>query len=241
MPTKLSPSDVDHLIAAHRNGESVLSLSNRLGVSRPAITRAMRKRGVEPRGRSDTERLKWQRIKQDPEAVRRQVSAANEASRGKPKSQAHKVKLAARAESMAVSGHRVGMFETDILDALRQRGVECAPQRQVAEYNLDIATYAPPVAVEIHSYHPGRDRMIRIAQRTEDILDRGWWCIFVVVSYPSRRFDLAPCTDQIVAFREFASRNQHAISPQYGVIKGDGKPSASPSFNFNNLPRIPGF
>ena len=85
MPAKIELANPRDLIGRYLAGASVKQLSDETSVSRPALTRLLREHDVPLRGRSAAERVKWTRIKQSPEKVRRQCARAWEAARERDK------------------------------------------------------------------------------------------------------------------------------------------------------------
>ena len=71
------------LIAAYRGGESLKSISDRIGFSRGAIGRRFAMAAPPLRSQSDSERVKWRIIKQSDAGITRQLSKAWNARSGK--------------------------------------------------------------------------------------------------------------------------------------------------------------
>ena len=71
----------DDLVAAYRAGTSLNQLSKDFGHSRDALGRILKIRGIELRGQSDAERLKWATLKQSPALIERQLGKAWQAAR----------------------------------------------------------------------------------------------------------------------------------------------------------------
>jgi hypothetical protein len=97
--------DTDDLVRRYVEGVSENQLAKELGVSRSVVARRLAKAGVERRGRSDAERLKWASLRTDRIAVERQCGAAWNATRGRVKSDAEKAK-AARTNFLKRHSHR---------------------------------------------------------------------------------------------------------------------------------------
>ncbi|WP_208539468.1 hypothetical protein, partial [Pseudomonas aeruginosa] len=169
-------------------------------------------------------------------AARRAVTqAALSVRRGQIESDEIRAKKAA-----AQREDRVGMFEAEVIKALLERGVHAEGQRAIGPYNMDIALDEPSVAVEIYSIHPTKERMARLHQRAEYILDTGTSMLVVQVTYPRRIFDLSAVCEKIISFHDFVRRNK-ALAGHYGVIRGNGEHAPTSSHKLNGRPLIVGF
>lgn len=76
--------NLNDLVRRYESGESLKSISDETQIGRGVLGRRFRQAGVDLRGRSEAERLKWQTIKEDPAMVRRQTRAASESVRRHP-------------------------------------------------------------------------------------------------------------------------------------------------------------
>lgn len=237
MTRPISLPNLDDLIQEYVSGKSLKVLAHSNRVSRPALCRAFQKRGVNIRGRSEAERLKWADLKSDPIRAAAQYVAAHNAVRGltRPDSE-----IIARAVVASASKHKVGMFENEVAAGLRDRGMLVTQQAPVYRYNIDIADTANRIAVEVHSYHPGLPRMAQIRDRTEYLIRSGWNVLFVAINYPHRAFDCGAICDQLISVTKEICRNKSSQCC-YGVIRGRGQPSAGRGYQLDNLPRIVGF
>lgn len=81
MTRPIEPANGDDLVAAYLAGTSLKQLAEQAGYSRGAVGRYLAQRGVELRGRSAAEAVKWQQIKRDPQLVDRQLGKAWQAAR----------------------------------------------------------------------------------------------------------------------------------------------------------------
>lgn len=84
MPPRVEVPDLDDLIRRYKAGTSILQLSKESGISRPVLTSRFREAGIQPRGQSEAQHLKWERIRDDPALVKRQLGAAWDAARKLP-------------------------------------------------------------------------------------------------------------------------------------------------------------
>lgn len=229
MPKKVELSNPGDLVERYRSGGSVNQLAKEFVISRSTAMRILREHGVEPRGRSDAERLKWSR--RDRVDVERQLRNAWRASRGRIVSHETKLK-AARTRFERLS--RVGRYEHDIAIALRARGQFVEQQTPVGSYNLDLSLEVFRLAVEIVSTSPGRKGWARLRERTEYVLDRGWLLVFVDLRRGAPNIDAV--ADKLISLAHLSCRDESARG-QYGVIgrEGDATPFGR---KLHGLPRI---
>jgi hypothetical protein len=224
--------DTDDLVARYLGGISENALARSLGVSRSVIQRRLSEAGVERRGQSDAERVKWAALRrQGREAIERQCGGAWAARRG---SVASKIELKRKAQTRS---RKVGIYETDLAAALLEVGHQVEQQVPVGPYNLDLLVDGS-IAVEVEFY--GFKRHSRAAgQRLEQMRRREiLGCLFVLVR-PTRGIDLAEIVKQVVAFSDRVRRHPAPMC-QYGVIRGHGERSpARPQTD--GAPRVVGF
>lgn len=181
------------------NGESVLALSRRFGVSRDAIVSRVGS-GRRARGRSDAERIKWARIMTDRSAVERQCAAAWDATRGCTRS-AEEKRRAAVTNFLRQTRH--GLHEDALFGALSALGLEVVQQFPAACYNIDLAICADRVAVEILGSYPKSPGTVPYAERVPQIIDAGWRILYIG-AMSKRAFDMPWVCQQILAFRDFS-------------------------------------
>jgi len=193
------------------SGQSVNSIANHFGISRSAITRTLRYNNIQPRSKSDAERLKWGRIKATQGGVNRQLGGAWKAN--------------------------IGAGEQAIADDLRSRGYSVTQQFAVDRYNLDIAVNRMPIAIEIEGAAPGTFASGRMAKRTKYLINNGWFVIFVRFKRPNRPIAPIFVVNQLVTLIKFASKNK-TVFGQYGVILGDPKYRPAISYNLDGVTRI---
>lgn len=223
----------DDVAAAYAGGESVLSLSKRFGVTRDSIVRRVGV-GRRARGRSEAERLKWERIKSTPGAVERQCAAAWAASRGTPKSEAAKRKAAV---TNFLRQTRRGTHEDALACALQAVGLDVTQQRPVDCYNLDVALDADRIAVEVIGTHPKSRGTVPHAERVPKILDADWRILYVG-TLGKRAVDMPWLCQQILAFRDFARGLEPGLRRQWMVFS-DRKDSARVRAKLHELSGVP--
>lgn len=230
--------NLDDLIERYRSGVSLKRISDESGIVRPTLIRKFKKCGVEIRGRSDAERLKWSAIKSDRGRVERQCGSAWAACRGREHSLTEKMQ---RARTRYRRLTHVGKWESDVADALRRKGFVVEQQFPEGPYNLDIAIRAKRIAVEIESTNHHTAHGSRKRERLVYLLDRGWSLLIVFSPYPARRsFDVAAVTNKVLAFAKLVGRDKSRCG-HYGVVGSDGEPTTTTSYDLDGRPRVVGF
>lgn len=130
---------------------------------------------------------------------------------------------------------KVGAGEDVMANWLRERGEIPYPQHAVGTRNIDIAIAPIAVEIMISADHPFRTEKYRV--RTKELLDRGWWCCYVLVA-PRTRILLPTVADQIVALAQFARSNPSAPR-EHWVIRGCGERASTSGDDINNRSLIP--
>lgn len=223
MAHKLADTDTKDLIGRYLAGESENALAKSFGFSRQVVRRILRQGGIERRGRSEAEALKWARMSPDQRAS--QVAAAHEATRGSTKS----FDSLCRA---ALSRQRLQSHATDaeweFARLLANRGLATIPQQAIGAYNCDLGAF--PVAVEIFggNWHWHGRHLARTPERIRYMLDSGWH-VLMVHAWPDAGYPLGDeVADHVVAYVE-AARRDPAARREYRVIRGAGEILASGS------------
>ena len=238
MTRKLHIPDLDDIVRRYVSGVSLKQLSDETGYNRPVLLRRLREHGIEVRGRSEAERLKWLDIKRDPARVAAQVSSAHRARRGQRDSLAVKVK---RAKAFARTLARLGGCEVVILDELYEAVGGLRFQFAIGPYNVDAACETRRVAVEVQLANVQKPNASVAGKRVKHLLDAGWAVLLVIANNAKRDgFNLSAIREQTVAFFELASRDP-SIRGQYGMIGRDGQRIATLRDDLTDLPRVPGF
>ena len=233
MPAKMPDPDFDHLRQMHAARVPVQEIAKRLGVSRPVVCRWLRDIGLPVFTRQDGALIRAERM------TRAERLANTQAAQSARRGQVDSVEVRT-ARALGMTKGRIGMYETETIEHLRQRGVDCEGQYPVGPYNLDILLHESRVAVEIYSTHPGMGRMADIHERCEHLFNRGFSCLTVQVNYPRRVFDLGAVCDKIVSFADLCRRDKPALG-HYGVIGGNGKVRARSSHHLIARPSVTGF
>jgi hypothetical protein len=210
--------DVDYIVSEYLYGKSVKALSAELHVTRDAIALRLKNRGITPRNRSES---MYNRMAQTPPEERQRLAeAAHEAKRGY-------VNSAETCHRMAESKcKRVGMFESDFIDALENAGISVTPQEPFLGYNLDLG--CGDIAVEIHSQcaSPLSSKFIK---KLMNCVNAGKSMIYVWFD-PRRPAVTDACYQQVIATIQ-AFRRDPPVRSKYWVIRGTGELYASGSFD----------
>ena len=225
MAQSVIPS-LPQLIAAYRGGESLKSISDRIGFSRGAIGRRFAMAGAALRSQSDSEGVKWRIIKQSDAGITRQLSKAWNARSGKVDPLSRKI---ARSGTRFLRQTHIGRDETLLAAELIKRGATIVQQFPVGPYNLDIAFDKSFIAVEVQSSGMGcaSSRSSASTDRVEYILNSGWRIVFIAgrTGRHAIRFNDRAIADKLIAFFKRASGDKSLIG-KYGVILSHGKRSA---------------
>lgn len=161
---------------------------------------------------------------------------------------------AAKSPLRRSRGTKIGKFEADVAAELRERGMECATQKTIGTYNVDIAINEAFVAVEIQRATTSNYAWSSMRrERLIDILNAGWHLLIVYCparykwvgkqTIPGSRydvFDVRAVCDKIITFAHVARRN-HAARRQYAVIDGEGNFCTPSRLKLDNWPFVIGF
>jgi hypothetical protein len=263
--------NVDALVAEYLAGVSIRELARKHRTCRKGLVEEFLKRGVKMRGASERMRLVMDSPKtrqaiseatgaamrteesrrsmsestksvwagMDAEARKAQTAAAHDAVRGKPKSMDLLMRSAATRyqRMLGVSPREIVLHE-----AIRGLGYRISPQLAVGPYNLDLALEECGVSVEVERETGrllrGKNRPGDMLERTEYLCRNGWSVLFVI--HYGHGFVIPDIVQKILAFLELAGRDK-PFHGQYGVVRRDGKPTASGRSYFDGLARVPGF
>jgi hypothetical protein len=218
MPSPLRINlDINDLVRRYRAGESTNQIAKSLGVSRSAIDRRLVARGIHLRSQGEAEALKWARIKQDPEAVRRQCGAAWAAARGRRRSMDELVRCAKSRARLCSPD------ELPLLEALRGFGVEDVEhQHPCGPYNVDFALHGHGIAVEHMAVGLRADSRTGYSLRRERVeylrSTGGLQVVALVVSKSFRRcHGVKAAAEHLVAHLDVLRRNPPPVG-QYWVV-----------------------
>lgn len=239
MSRKIELPNLDDIIKRYKAGESLMKLSNELGIARggwssakkawSGFCRQLVSAGVHLRTRSEAQRTKQLKLT---DLQRRQYAfKAQEARRGQKDSIEVMMKRAITWQKRLTN---TGRWESEVAHAFKERGFYVSEQYPLRGYNIDVALVDWRVAVEIETSSGFYSRRPKLLRRTKDILDSGWSVVFV---YASKSLDVVAATDKIVA-NLYKASPCHSGSCAYGVIRSDGKFSTLACHNLNGLARV---
>lgn len=237
------PPDLDDLVRRYSSGESPQQLASELGVSRHVVVAALRRAGVPIRGlavvpATDEMLAAYEggesalamsvRLGISRTSVTNRLRAAGAMMRGTSDNGHNSYASRCRAAlTKEVNQSVASPGEQALIDALGP--LRPTTQRAVGPYNLDIAIL--PVAVEVlgSDWHNDPVKLGHMRKRTEDLFGCGWNVLYV------RSGRIAPSvelTDEIAAFVE-KSRRDPTFRRQHRVLRSDGSPSATFSFDLD--------
>ena len=208
--------DYGHIVQLYRSGLSENQIAQRLGVARGTIRKRLIKAGITPRSQSEAETLKWSQM--TPEQRSLQVAAANEACRGRVRSEQE---LINRAQLVYDRQLRISDNEQWVAQMLRAHGLAIEQQFPVHTCNIDIAVQPGPIAVEIHGggWHTTPAHRRLLAQKAEKLFSRGWALIEV---WMDRRFCCYRTTDELIALID-ELRRLPSVAGEHWMILGNRK------------------
>src|ERR1700676_1027544 len=182
----LDPSEA---IIAFQAGESILSISRRLGVGRGVISQRLIEAGVDLRTRSQAA---YVRMAQTEFEDRRRLGAKARDARKERGAGLHEQLKAALTRSRLV-----GRGEAELIEVCRSRNIPAEGQWPCGIYNIDVAI--GPVAVELISASNYRSRLPGFVERAKYLRDCGYSLIVVVFI---RTGDVSPSFDDVVALAQ---------------------------------------
>jgi very-short-patch-repair endonuclease/biotin operon repressor len=209
--------DIDDLVAAHKAGESVKSIAERLGCSRTVVVDRLQKAGVTPHSRSEAMRLRQAAL--SPEERLALASKAHEAVRGRVHPEEEKIR---RAKTRFKKQLGVSPYARELRDALQKLGRRVELEWPLGPYNLDIALDRPPIAVELHGggWHSVGRHARRRAERIEYLRGCGWSVI--EVWQIKAGWDSLAVSYQIQAISKLIGPNPPAIG-EHWMLRCDGE------------------
>lgn len=246
MPDKLIPANLDYLIEKYESGVPMSQIVKECTISRPALTRRFKERGIKIRSYSEAEVLKWKLRKGDRAIVVKQLGRAWAARSRKGSTLSER---RGRALTRYFLETHVGRHEREMVTALRGVGFSPSTQHVVETYNVDIALAEQGIAVEVTTRNLTAGVGSSRTNRVEDLLNRGWSVGFLV--FEGRRFNRdVPGYSRLYAdYRLVAQHVRHIVdligrneAPRrsYWVIRGDGKFRTTPCPNLEHIAFIPG-
>ena len=198
----------EKVVPCYINGESVLSIATRLGVSRGVINRIISENGTIIRNQSAA---MFKRMEQtSSEERKRLVKAAHDAIRGTKRTDSTK-RLAAISRERHPSEYHIGKGEIELRDELIKRGFTVFFQKAIDIFNIDILFNT--IAVEV-KFRTSTSRF-RLIKRIPELAKRK--LKLVVIDF---RDDAAVncCLDEVIALLECVDRKPSSAS-KYWVIR----------------------
>lgn len=211
--------DTDTIISLYNSGISQNAIAKQFGVSRSVINRRLLDSGVVIRGSTEANQL--MASKRTAAENARNIRAAHDAVRGKPRS--HK-ELCKRATTRQNAFTSYGSpYERDIADELSNRGIKFVPQLAVDKYNIDFAIW-DNIAFEVFggNWHAKGRHRARFDKRSEKLFDSGYTIVICWIGF-NHRFSPTAIVDYLVTLNDIL-RSDPSSSRKHYVIGGDGKP-----------------
>ena len=242
MPAKIEIPNLNNLIERYNAGESILQLAKSASVSRACLTDKFTKNGIKLRSQSESEYLKWDKIRVGGrDAILRQCERAWVARRGQRDTALTKER---RAAGKMIAGDRIGQYETEVANLFPN----AVQQFSFGIYNIDVALPELRIAIELESCANRRTRRADLLERTEYLVNSGWRILFISWrTYESTIdgvrhnyfdvFDIDIVRQQILAFIK-ATRTLPSFEGCYRVVQSNGKSMTETGFDFPHLPRI---
>lgn len=221
MSTKLEIPNINDIIELYNAGMSMNQLSKKFGISRATLIDRFKSLDVYLRTQSESEALKWSQMSET--ARKRQVQKAHEACRGRFISTGEKIK---RAKSAYENAFKRGLFENEIMDAIKKRGFTPLNQFSFGIYNIDIAIHELPVFIEIQTSNHSSLRRPKLLKRTKHILNSEKFLIYIIINQSKNPICIDLIADKIIAYFDILSSDE-SILGKYAMIgrDGDGLPT----------------
>jgi len=204
-----------HLIQElYTSGMSENSISHKFDVSRFVIRRILLELGIEPRSRSEAEKIKWSRMTSAQRI--RQTSKAHDTVRGKPRKEGEMI---SRAITRQKTLSKVVASEIELLEVFRRNRIKAIPQAAIGRYNVDFLVGSIAVELYIHSNLPHhRDGQ---AEKIVNLIDSG----LSVVYLSSRRWPPHPASiKKLISTLKILRKNPPTLR-QYWMIRSQAQGS----------------
>jgi very-short-patch-repair endonuclease len=206
----------EQMVNLYRDGNSLVSVGKRFGMTKPAVVKRLRERGVEIRTLAESSQLRFARMGE--EERRSLTEPAHVAVRGQPRGFEAKCRAAETREGQQKIG---SVLEAEMVEMLRERGVSPRIQVAVGPYNIDLAIEETSIAVELFGgqWHNFGANAESYPERIKYLIDAGW---HVVVIWVTRFAPLSRgATDYVIALHESVRRGESAVRQEW-VIRGNG-------------------
>ena len=215
-----SDIDINNMIELYESGIGLTELGGKFHCAKSVIKGRLKDNGIHIRTRSEAIQMIWKTRWNTPLEKEKMLSGAWSASRGRKVSTDTKIMRANTIERTLIG---CGGFEEDAAKLFENMGFEVVRQKAVHIYNVDIAIPTHRVAVEVfggnwHSLHNTKER-----QHVEYLLNNNWFVFIIRIDRGI--FDERGITDQFTSLLDRFG-GYEALVGKYGVVRGDGKPSA---------------
>lgn len=195
--------NLDDLVQRYLDGESALKLSKEAGVCDRAFRNRLTARGIAIRSKN---------------SYPPHVAEAHAARRGKRDGAEVMHKRALSRERLGCgTSHR----EDEFAALLSARGVPFTRQKAIGRYNVDFALTEVPLAVEVSAGGGNSRRQARAKERTEYLLNVGWYVLQMEISGKADRIS-DEAIDRVVAAACILRANPSAPR-EHRMIRADGK------------------
>jgi len=228
MTKKIEFPNANDIIERYISGISINQLSKELFVSRPTITRLLKSNNIQTRSQSESETIKWANMSE--QQRKRQVQKAHQKCRGRLISTAEKMK---RAKSAYLSAFKAGGHEFEIIEILKEFGVDAIGQFNFGIYNIDISIHGMPIFIEVQSSNYGLFKTPKFHKRTKYIIDSKKFLLYVVVDQSNKRILLESIAHKIISYINRFSSGE-AICGKYAMIGRDGNTFPSTCYDFSS-------
>lgn len=194
------------------DGQSVKALAAKHHISRPTVERMLREIGIDPRGRSEAMRIRWQNA--GPEDRKRMLDAPHAAVRGTSPSRETQM-----TRAHARRGIPMSPLETALGGLFIGLGHDVEYATPLDTYNLDLVIDGT-LAIEVFggNWHEAGRHRASFAERSRRILDAGYSLAIVWVHetrYPIGLKCAQSLGTLVDITRSLAGRH-------YWVVRGDG-------------------
>lgn len=198
----------------YKNGLSCPEISKKLGIGRGTVTKCLDDAGVNIRTASEATKIRLSKMTAD---ERKELTKApNKKRRMTRPPESWKINQALGKQK---TRSKAGMFEGDLIKALKSRGFECVHQMAWRKYNFDIFI-GDDFAVEVHS---SMSRPVHAAgdfKKSIEALGSGIHVCYFWVRPDRKVTEIA--VNQLISFYNITRRNPTPLG-QYRVIRSNGE------------------
>lgn len=213
---KLNTSEI---INDYKNGLSVLALSKKYDVARSGIVRRLKSAGIQIRSGSEANYIRFKNASD--EYKKEIVKKANQAMKLLPKS-FHLSNSIKQAERKQITLSKIGSFELNVSDFLKQHGFCPTLQLRCFVYNIDV--FIPGIAIEIHANSGHPHNMPYYLKRIKILMENNHSVIYIKVLRSG-------ITDSgLIGLLNLISTIKASNEVKYYLIRGTGEVIANYSY-----------